>query len=469
MSKTWPQVIRDPVHNIIAFEDTDCDRLLFNLINSKEFQRLRRIKQLGLSDMVFPGANHSRFAHSIGVMQNARNFLDRIQRAYGKLADRHRMLVAAAALLHDLGHGPFSHAFENVTGDSHEYRTLEIIRDPSTEIHQILTNADKDLPEHLAWFFDEDIEEDQLEAAAIPAFLTQIVSSQLDADRFDYLLRDCHATGAEYGKFDVQWILQHLRVTEVKKKKGKKQKDSSAATFPEARGRIYLSSKALFAAESYVFARYHMYRTVYFHKTTRAAEVMLRLIFQRFKTLLDDADSQEKRNNVVPGANLALVHAFSTKKIGLQEYLALDDFSVTEFLKCCGKARDKWLKRLGQGLIDRKLYKAVDATEAPSNAVGDFTRAAADVVRKSGFDANLAFVNDSIRDTPYRPYDPDSGQEIMQIYVENSLGELKELSTLVEAVDNLKKMYTLVRYYFPEELREIIDQIAQTTLTRKES
>jgi HD superfamily phosphohydrolase len=142
VSKSWPQVIRDPVHDIILFEDTDCDRLLLDLINTREFQRLRRVKQLGLCDMVFPGANHSRFAHCIGVMQTARKFLDRIQRLLGrKLTDHHRLLVSAAALLHDVGHGPFSHAFEKVTGESHERRTLEIIRDDSTEIHRRLRHA----------------------------------------------------------------------------------------------------------------------------------------------------------------------------------------------------------------------------------------------------------------------------------------------------------------------------------------
>ncbi len=116
MSGTWPKVIRDPVHNIIPFQDTPCDRLLLDLINTKEFQRLRRVKQLGASHLVFPGADHSRFAHSIGVMHTARKFLDCLVRTSPvELTEDLRTVVLSAALLHDTGHGPFSHAFENIT------------------------------------------------------------------------------------------------------------------------------------------------------------------------------------------------------------------------------------------------------------------------------------------------------------------------------------------------------------------
>src|SRR5262249_273484 len=117
MAGTWPKVIRDPVHELIPFEDTPCDRLLWDLINTIEFQRLRRIKQLGVWELVFPGADHSRFSHSIGVMHIARSFVARIRRVWPGLVDEEReTLVLAAALVHDVGHGPFSHSFESITG-----------------------------------------------------------------------------------------------------------------------------------------------------------------------------------------------------------------------------------------------------------------------------------------------------------------------------------------------------------------
>lgn len=149
MNKTWPRVIRDPVHNLITFDDDATDQLLLDLINTREFQRLRRIKQLGLSEMVFPGANHSRFAHSIGVMHIARLMLDGISRSNElKITQEQRTAVLVAALLHDIGHGPFSHAFEKVTNDNHEERTVEIINDKLTEVNSVLTNFNKELPKY---------------------------------------------------------------------------------------------------------------------------------------------------------------------------------------------------------------------------------------------------------------------------------------------------------------------------------
>ena len=126
-TSSWPKVIRDPIHNVITFENTETDQLLFRLVNCREFQRLRRIKQLGLSELVFPGANHSRFAHSIGVMHTARLFLNQIGNAGVTLTNKQKTVVLVSALLHDIGHGPFSHAFEKITRDKHERRTEEII------------------------------------------------------------------------------------------------------------------------------------------------------------------------------------------------------------------------------------------------------------------------------------------------------------------------------------------------------
>ena len=238
MSEKWPKVIRDPVHNMVPFEDKKWDRLLLRLINAKEFQRLRRIKQLGVSNFVFPGADHTRFAHSIGVMQTARLFLDRLTAGLGKkITAEQRTTVLAAALLHDVGHGPFSHAFEKVTGEHHEKRTREIITDQSTEVNKALKEfGAKSLPDRIDRFFSEDVEENARDSGRIPPYLTQIVSSQLDADRFDYLLRDSLATGTDYGRFDLRWLLQNLFLD-------------------EGRSRFYLGYKATLAAEDYVYAR----------------------------------------------------------------------------------------------------------------------------------------------------------------------------------------------------------------------
>jgi len=157
---------------------------------------------------VFSGADHCRVVHAIGVMHVARRFLNRLDRVCrGGINDDQNTVVLAAALLHDLGHGPFSHAFEKITGESHEKRTLQIITDPSTEVNATLRQYSEGLPDRLKVFFDEDPEEERQEDVGIPVYLTQIVSSQFDADRSDYLLRDSYATGTDYGRFDLDWLI----------------------------------------------------------------------------------------------------------------------------------------------------------------------------------------------------------------------------------------------------------------------
>ncbi len=414
MKKIWPKVIRDPVHDIIPFTDTPCDRLLLDLINMREFQRLRRIKQLGLSELVFPMANHSRLSHAIGVMHIARRRLDQMKRLGFRLTNDQRVAALAAALLHDIGHGPFSHAFEKVTGDKHEMRTLQIICDESTEVNASLRKFSKDLPERLAVFFDESIDDGGKSKVGIPIVLTQIVSSQLDADRFDYLLRDSLATGTDYGRFDLNWLMIQQFVDSTKK-------------------RFYLSRKALSAAEAYVYARYHMYRSVYFHKATRAAEVMLRLLFKRYKELVEQCSSKTKKQAVVPGAPSAIFLAF-TSKPSLDQYLFLDDHTMTEFFKACSAAKDTILRTLGHGLVNRALFKGVDASDAEPAGLGKFTAQATDTVRKNGYDPAYAFADDTAADTPYKPYDPADDKPATQIYVELGTGEKKELSQVSDSV-----------------------------------
>lgn len=442
MAQVRPKVICDPIHDLISFENTSWDRLLLRLINTREFQRLRRIKQLGLSEMVFPGGNHSRFAHSIGVMHNARRFLDRIEKQTGnKLDDMHRTAVLTAALLHDVGHGPFSHAFEKITNDHHETRTVEIITDPSTSVNAVLRNHDPKLPDLLKNFFEKDDNNDGQTQESTPRYLVQVISSQLDADRFDYLVRDSHATGAGYGRFDSKWLIQHLQVD-------------------EARGRLYLAGKAYTGAESYVFARYHMYRAVYFHKTTRAAEVMLKLLFQRYKSLI------VSNENVVPEAPKAFSAAFrANAKMPLAEYLQLDDHSVSEFMKACRGVTDAKLKELAVGILDRRLYKAVDATVAGSSR-DDFVEQARQLIQSKGFSPDESLVKDAASDTPYKPYDPDGDKPNDQIYIEDSLGKQVEFSTISKPVSELKEKYSLLRYYFPEQFHDEMKTIASKTLKK---
>lgn len=450
MSGRWSRVIRDPIHNLIPFHDTPCDRLLLELIDTREFQRLRRIKQMGFSDLVFPGATHTRFNHSIGVLQVARNFLDQIDRVTGQpLSLEQRALVLSASLLHDVGHGPFSHAFEGVTGQLHESRTLEIIGEPTTEVHQRLRQFDPTLPDKVALFLDDDSDEAKL-LVTLPVYLKPVVSSQLDADRCDYLLRDSYATGTNYGQYDLDWITAQLA--------------------PQADGRrLVLSHKALSAAEAYLFARYHMYRTIYFHKTGRSAELMLKLLFRRFKELVGGSDSVEKRNQVVPEVPRALLAAFSGP-MSLPQYLLLDDHTITEFLKACVLCSDPILQNLSHGLLNRRLYKATDVTDVVAagevQRIVAFDQAVRERMTELGMDPRYCLADDTASDLPYKPYDPDTEKPARQIYVENRAGVPVEISTISEPLTQIRKKYALVRYYFPPAFRADADRIAAATLHR---
>jgi HD superfamily phosphohydrolase len=382
-------------------------------------------------------------------MHVARMFLDRMMGVLGKrIEEMQRTAVLAAALLHDIGHGPFSHALEKtITGERHEKRTREIIRDEATEVNRCLRGFDRTLPDLLDSFFSEDIDESSVGESPIPAYLTQIVSSQLDADRFDYLLRDSYATGTDYGRFDLKWLLQNLFLDET-------------------HSRFYLGHKAILAAEQYVYARYHMYRMVYFHKTTRAAEVMLRLLLDRFKDRMRSAENDNAKQRLAPGAPPSVIRAFSGP-MSLEDYLQLDDYSFAEFWRGCERSGDEILRELGGGLLHRRLYKAIDVTGRTQAKVGDFATEAHAFTVDHGLDPEYALPYDTPGDTPYKPYDPDAETPATQIHVETGTGERQELSRHSDMVHGLTKRYTLVRYYCPERIRTQVEAIAAAKLGKE--
>src|SRR5437016_3082082 len=258
------KIIRDPVHDVIAFRmDAPAEALLFRLLNSIEFQRLRRIRQLGMASLAYPGADHSRYSHSLGVMETARKILDQLGQSH-YIAPEPRTICLCAALLHDLGHGPFSHVFERVSGIEHEELTRRVILDPASGIHATLLRRDPSLPEKIADF---------LACKPRRTFLCDVISSQLDADRLDYLLRDNLMTGSRYGGYDLRWLLHSM-------------------TIDEKSDRLAVNWKGVSAVEAYLQARYHMYRNVYFHKVVRAAEGMLRLALKRAQSLAEQKKLQ---------------------------------------------------------------------------------------------------------------------------------------------------------------------------------
>src|SRR3954447_9790265 len=200
------KIIRDPVHDVIVLRtDRPLEALLFRLLNAPQVQRLRRVRQLGLASLAYPGADHSRYSHSLGVMETARKMLDQLRQNF-QIDSEGEKICLIACLLHDLGHGPFSHVFERVSGIHHEELTRRVILDPQSDVYRILREHDPAMPEQIVAF---------LECRPKRTFFCDIISSQLDADRFDYLLRDNLMTGSRYGGFDLEWVLHALTIDEA--------------------------------------------------------------------------------------------------------------------------------------------------------------------------------------------------------------------------------------------------------------
>ncbi len=445
MGKSWPKVLRDPIHNLILFHDTEWDRLLWQLLDCREVQRLRRIKQLGFSELVFPGANHSRFAHSVGVLHIAKKFLQQYEQSTGiPLTPEQKAFVLSAALLHDVGHGPVSHAFEKVTKVKHEKWTGEILGDPTTEVNAALRAFNPGLPSALSKFFNAEEDGDTPLPFELPPCLKQVVTSQFDADRSDYLLRDSYSSGAGYGKYDLEWLLAHLH------------------PHPDGR-RFVLRNKALTAIEGYVTARYDMYRTVYFHKTTRAAEVMLRLLFDRFRELLGGEPTPTRAAEIAAGAPMHFLAAF-TGQMNLIGYLELDDHALTEFLRACSGSSDTILTNLATGLLSRRLYKVRDVSSASMGQRDAFRESVTQ--RLSGEGLRYQFALDTPGDTPYKPYEEDRENSDTQIFVEDGTGRPKNLTQMSKQVKELQESYEFARYYFPAERRAEIDGLADKHLKK---
>lgn len=308
--------IRDPVHDLISFNSSiDDDQLIFELLGLPTLQRLRRIKQLGFSDFVYPGATHSRFSHVLGAMQMARRMLDVFQknRVITGLSDIDRRATLAAALLHDVGHGPYSHVFEEIAEElghtkSHEMYTLELI--DSEEVKSVLEKFG--VFEATRRFFSKEPGDH---------IANTIISSQLDCDRIDFLCRDRYHCGVRSAQIDLAWLFDSLSIQSVLVDD---RSDASQYAF-------VFEGKGLTVAEQFVIAYMEMYKNVYFHKTTRGVQHLVKEIIRisyrdyrdhpsikenRLLSYLDGNKDLEFYKRLDDGTVLSLIHACSDSSVG---------------------------------------------------------------------------------------------------------------------------------------------------------
>lgn len=411
-------VLRDPVHGYIHIED----QVILDLLKTKEFQRMRRIKQLGPTAYIFPGATHTRFEHNLGVYELTRRICNIFAKKYpsqrpgdGLWDDNNRLLVECAGLLHDIGHGPYSHTFEHLFGTNHEKIGQKIITDSSTEINQVLRTVSPNFPELVASVIAKTYPNPQV---------VKMISSQADADRMDYLMRDAYFTGVTYGKFDLSRVLQEIR--------------------PYSRG-ICFTMSGMHAVEDYIVSRYQMYQQVYFHRVGRAMEVILQHLLERAKIIYQQGNLQ-----VTPSLAKFLAGNWT-----LEDYLKLDDGVMETNFAMWTKSGDSILS----DLTSRYLFRKPFASICIDNETQSLLPKLKNLIKQAGFDPVYYTETNSAFDEPYDAYKPSGKNANSQIEIMQDDGQLIELSQLSPVVRSLNgTLQGDERFFFPKVMMSSSDE-----------
>jgi uncharacterized protein len=325
MNQNKRKIINDPVYGFITIRHS----FILDLIDHPWFQRLRRIAQLGLSHLVYPGAVHNRFQHAIGAMHLMQLAIDELRLKRHEITDEEEVSLLAAVLLHDIGHGPFSHALEYalIQGLHHEDISEVLMNDLNHELGGRLTMAitifNDQYPKH---------------------FLHQLVSSQLDMDRLDYLARDSFFSGVVEGQVGAERLIKMLNVVN---------------------DQLVLEEKGIYSIEKFIVARRFMYWQVYLHKTVLSAEYMLVHVLRRAVELAQ----QGVEMFATPALRTFLYGAYDKAKflsdpMALNAYAALDDYDIATSLKVWQAHPDKVLSDLSSAIMNRSLYK-IELQSAP--------------------------------------------------------------------------------------------------------
>ena len=304
------KIFNDPVYGFITVPFD----IIFDLISHPYFQRLRRIKQLGLSDYVYPGAFHSRFHHALGAMHLMQQAIQVLRSKDISITDEEYEAICVAILLHDIGHSPFSHALEgSIISLSHEEISLKFFEILNDEFEGRLSLA-------ISIFTNRYHKK----------FLHQLVSSQLDMDRMDYLTRDSFFTGVAEGVIGYDRIIKMLTVAD---------------------DQLVVEEKGIHSIERFILSRYFMYSQVYLHRTVIAAEQMLKKFIELCKVNCDIFE------------NSVLCEIWHSKNLPEKQLIHLfadiDDIDIIHFLKIAKKSQNSLLSFIAEGLLDRKLFKTI--------------------------------------------------------------------------------------------------------------
>ena len=381
------KVLKDPVHSYIHINY----EVVWNCLDSKEFQRLRRIRQLGGDFQVYPTAEHSRFSHSLGVYEIVRRMVTEIKSLSVELNEYDKICVMLAGLLHDVGHGPFSHAFEHVTNPSHEDYTAKIILG-ETELNQVLTEVSPRLPEDIVSIIEHNHPND---------ILNQIISGQLDADRMDYLLRDSYFSATSYGQFDLERILRTMRVRKI----------------DENKKALVVKYTGIHSVEDYIMARYQMYWQVYYHPVARSYEAVFIQLFNRLKDIFKDNKEYFSDMKV-------LIPFLEKNVVSVEEYFKLDENSL---LYCCSLIQDKddeIAADLARRLQNRRLFEYVDYSEENLAQIKN-------MLKEQNLDEKYYLRVENVEASVYSPY---KGRKILIEQLDGKIVALEKASTIVESI-----------------------------------
>ena len=383
----------DPLHGAITLDGADAvEALLIELVDTSVFQRLRRIRQLGPANLTFHGAESSRFTHSLGVMVIARRAFDRLATIYPELGC-HRAAVLCAALLHDVGHGPFSHTAEEVFGGHHEHWTLRIL-ELAPEVRGLLDDFSSDLRGEIQQIYRHQ--------HPVPC-VWQLVSSQLDCDRIDYLMRDSHSTGASYGQLDLDRILLAL-------------------DYDLASQQLIVAKKGLGAIEHYLVVRYFMHAQIYNHPKNLVATWVLEQAISRARTLLAAGPLEAD-----PTMTAWLSNAID--ELSLEQYLAQDDYVLHYHLQQWQTHADATLADLCQRFVNRRLPKATEISQYTYSQQTDILSVARRRAYKLVSDTEIYVSLRHIRNRGYTLY-----QRGIKLKTPDGLTAISELSSLVNAL-----------------------------------
>lgn len=410
------RVYHDPLHGAIALDGTDrTEALLIQLVDTPEFQRLRRIRQLGPASLTFHGAESSRFTHSLGVLAIARRAIDRLIHSCPELSP-HRVTVLCTALLHDLGHGPFSHTCEEIFGSHHEHWTLRILNE-STPLRSLLDAYDPELLQQMELVYRKQ--------HPIPC-VWQLVSSQLDCDRLDYLMRDSYFTGANYGKLDLDRILLALK-------------------FDATTQQLVVNLKGISAIEHYLVVRYFMYAQVYNHPKNLAATWVLKQAFGRAKELLAQSSGSIWLDPIV-----AAWLTQDCDHLSLDHYLKADDGVFIYHLQRWQTHDDPILSDFCRRFLDRDLLKVMEISHLAPEQQTHLHQVASDAATQLGFPVNYYLGMRTTSSSGYTLY-----QRGIHLKQETTLVDISERSPLVKTLTQPVHRSWLI---FPREVATSLNE-----------